>query len=130
MSGCLKRQQQCQWWDGFQEEPSDAAEHGRAGQGVSTIPGWLEKIKMSIAHRSWGLPGVEVAHRAFLNREWRAVELLLEMASYFKVKAEPVQNKGNLLLLKRTGLPSLNALKREKRHQSATEKPCPGLDFS
>lgn len=48
---------------------------------------------MSTAHGGWGLPGVEVARTAFLSREWRVVERLLEVASYFKVKAEHVQNK-------------------------------------
>jgi len=50
-------------------------------------------MKMSTAHGGWGLPGVEVARRAFLSREWRVVERLLEVASYFKVKAEHVQKK-------------------------------------
>lgn len=39
-------------------------------------------------------------------------------------------NNKTLFLLKRSGWPSLNALKREKHHQSATEKQCPELDFS
>lgn len=81
-------------WFPRKEEPSVAAERGRAGQeGVFTIPGWPERMKMSTAHGGWGLPGVEVARTAFLSREWRVVERLLEVASYFKVKAEHVQNK-------------------------------------
>lgn len=81
-------------WFPRKEEPSVAAERGTAGQeGVFTIPGWPERMKMSTAHGGWGLPGVEVARTAFLSREWRVVERLLEVASYFKVKAEHVQNK-------------------------------------